>query len=95
DSTGSSLGDTAVAGVAPGGLGVASGQAGSGSPVTKDITTSAASTPASFVGHPTRAGWVVLGLLAAVLLGIGVRRLTDDLLVDKPVAACPLQQEDG
>ena len=94
DVSSSPVGDTAVAGVAPGSLGVASGQAGSGSPVTKDVSSAASVTPASFVGHPTRAGWVVLGLLAAALLGIGVRRLTDDLLADKPAAVCPLQQED-
>jgi hypothetical protein len=94
-----SLSDTSAAGVSPGGLGVATGEAGSGSPLVAQGTTGATDgekrsfTPAAFTGHPTRIGWVVLGLLAALLAGLGLRRLTDDLLADRAVTACPLQEE--
>jgi hypothetical protein len=36
------------------------------------------------------AGWLLVGLAAAVLLGVGSRRLIADLL-DNPAATCPLE----
>jgi hypothetical protein len=93
-----SVADTSAAGISPGGLGIASGVAGSGSPTgvaTSGGANDAAFTPAAAIGgQPTRAGWVILGVLAAVLVGLGLRRLTDDLLADRTATVCPLQDGD-
>jgi hypothetical protein len=91
--------DTSPSGVSPGGLGVASGVAGSGSPVAP--TGSAGNnkeTPftnaTAFGARPTTFGWVLLALIAAGLVAFGLRRLTDDLLAERAASVCPLDQDE-
>jgi hypothetical protein len=92
--------DTSPGNVSPGGLGIASGEVGSGAPLT--VSGNPADTPkgetafspaAAFTGKPTRFGWVFLAVLAALLVGLGLRRLTDDLLAERPATVCPLQDD--
>jgi hypothetical protein len=104
-SSGSAVGslvDTSTGGVSPGGLGIASGEAGSGSPLAAAGTSAdaaqgetALSPAAALTSKPTKFGWVLLAMLAALLVGLGLRRLTDDLLADRAATVCPLEDDSG
>lgn len=95
-----SLLDTSPVGVSPGGLGVASGVAGSGSPVAPSEHSSGVrngtqfTNAAVFGAKPTTFGWVLLALIAAGLMAFGLRRLTDDLLGERAASVCPLDEDE-
>jgi hypothetical protein len=88
--TDSGLGDT-------GAVGVDAPATGDDSPAPSPSTTGARrpeatlrTQPIAAVSRPVTAGWVALGVLAAGLLGFGMKRLSDDVLAER-AATCPLE----
>jgi len=79
-------------------LGASSGGA-TGSPLPAALgagTTHAASPSLRLAGHGALVGTasIVLGVLATVLVGFGLRRLSDGIFAEPAVAVCPLAEDD-
>lgn len=94
-SAGSAFGDTgAVAGDTP------AADAGSTAPASTPATSGARRPEATLrtqsiaaISRPVTVGWLALGVLAACLLGLGMKRLSDEVLAER-VATCPLEGDD-